>query len=222
MSMSSSSLQLYDTYLPHLEIGDHPTKHDVLESDPRKINLLQVHDFAWIKRSNDRWTYAIIAEREDGKICRDQGLIRFVVDGGGSTKVFSRKHWATSIRLVNPPRKPVEELTREMQKETQQQRKPSGDKSRSRSRSKSRSKLTSFLSKPRLPPMNIYKVSPPINQEEQRRNIYKVSPPITQEEQRRMATSYSTLIRTESMHGSSRGIEPWMDRSDPSLGVGVY
>ena len=38
---------------------------------------------------------AIIADRQDN-------TIRFVVDTDGDTKILSKKHWLTSIRLANP------------------------------------------------------------------------------------------------------------------------
>ena len=59
------------------------------------IDLLQVHDFVFIQRScGRRYTYAQIVNRSEDSI-------EFVVDVHGSTKTLSRKHWSSSIRLVN-------------------------------------------------------------------------------------------------------------------------
>lgn len=91
----------YDTFLPHLNIGDVGTSQDMVQAEPSQyeINSLQNHDFAFIKRSDGlSWTYAIIASRTEN-------TIRFVVDTDGSTKYVSRNHWQTHVRLVNAKKK---------------------------------------------------------------------------------------------------------------------
>ena len=94
--LSSASSAGNGTYLHHLDIGDIASLQDMIleEYDPVKIDTLTIHDFAFILRSDCQWTYAIIADRQDDSIC-------FVVDTTGGTKTLSRKHWSTSIRLVN-------------------------------------------------------------------------------------------------------------------------
>ena len=87
------------TFLPHLDIGDVATHQDSItiqeKSDLNEVDSLQIHDFAFILRSDGQsWTYAIIANRQADSIL-------FVVDTEGSTKMLSRKHWSTSVRLVN-------------------------------------------------------------------------------------------------------------------------
>ena len=97
---SISSATSNQTYLPHLDLGAVGTSQDmIIDSDSQPIaleemNSLRIHDFAFILRSDGRWTYAIIAERQEN-------TIRFVVDNHGDTKTLSRKYWLTSIRLVN-------------------------------------------------------------------------------------------------------------------------
>mmetsp|Transcript_8977 Transcript_8977/g.15606 ORF Transcript_8977/g.15606 Transcript_8977/m.15606 type:complete len:532 (+) Transcript_8977:66-1661(+) len=90
------------TYLPHLELGDTGSPQDMIvesgdEMDRLRLHDLRLHDFAFIQRSDGRWTYAIIADR-------GYEMMRFVVDADGNTKAFSKRRWSSSIRLVNPDR----------------------------------------------------------------------------------------------------------------------
>lgn len=90
----------HDTYLHHLDIGDIGTPQDMLqekESDMDKIDALQVHDFAFVLRSDGQWTYAIIADKQDYHLL-------FVVDTTGSTKYVLMRYWSDCIRLVNRDR----------------------------------------------------------------------------------------------------------------------
>ena len=60
---------------------------------------LNALDFAFVLRSNDSWTYAIVAEKSFHK---DLGLvIRFVLDKNGTTKTIRRKYWGKGVRPVN-------------------------------------------------------------------------------------------------------------------------
>ena len=106
------------TYLPHLKLGDIGSPQDMLQvkhhgtslassSDCdddedenikfiRAMDLLQLHDFAFVRRSDGvSWTYAIVADRRPDSIL-------FVTDTEGSTKVVSKKRWRDSILFVNP------------------------------------------------------------------------------------------------------------------------
>mmetsp|Transcript_32726 Transcript_32726/g.60340 ORF Transcript_32726/g.60340 Transcript_32726/m.60340 type:complete len:281 (-) Transcript_32726:181-1023(-) len=88
------------TYLRHLDIGDVVKRVDMVRegSDQLEIGSLQIHDFAFILRSDGQWTYAIIADR-------NEDVIRFVADTRGSHKALTRRNWATHIRLVNVNKK---------------------------------------------------------------------------------------------------------------------
>ncbi len=111
------------TYLPHLKLGDRGSPQDMLhvkhdgtslapssdcdDDDDENIkftkamDLMQVHDFAFVRRSDGvSWTYAIVADRRHDSIL-------FVVDTEGSTKVLSKRLWRDSISFVNPERDPV-------------------------------------------------------------------------------------------------------------------
>ena len=89
------SLPANGTYLAHLNVGDVGCHRDMMEdADEDEIDSLQVHDFAFIKRSDQRRTYALVALRPPDRIL-------FLVDGEGSTKMLSRRHWFSCVRLVN-------------------------------------------------------------------------------------------------------------------------
>lgn len=61
---------------------------------PAFDSLLKMHDFTFVLRSNGRWAYAIVTEKDEEEIV-------FVVEGDGWTKTLARKHWAALIRLVD-------------------------------------------------------------------------------------------------------------------------
>lgn len=100
---SSSRKGCNVTLLPRLVLGDTCTSPQemLIESNRacalEKVNSLQKHDFAFVLRKDGRWTFAIIADR-------DEDSIRFVVDFRGSTKTLSRNRWSSRIRLVNNQR----------------------------------------------------------------------------------------------------------------------
>ena len=87
------------THVRTLDLGDVGTPPYMLPSDSGHsldtIDLLQTHDFAFVLRSDGRWTYAILADR------RKRSLL-FVVNTEGDRKKLRQKDWATSVRLVNP------------------------------------------------------------------------------------------------------------------------
>lgn len=64
----------------------------------QNASTLNAFDFAFVLRSNDTWTYAIIAEKCFHK---DLGLVlRFVLDKKGTTKTIRRKYWEKGVRPV--------------------------------------------------------------------------------------------------------------------------
>ena len=69
------------------------------------VSTLSKHDFAWVKRSNGRYSYAILAYRtsstdNDGNN-KGEGMA-FVMDEAGSTKMIRKKYWCEYVRLVRP------------------------------------------------------------------------------------------------------------------------
>ena len=73
------------------------SRHDMKEEDPDKamkgISRLKKLDFAFVRRSNEQWTYSIISDRTDD-------CIRFVVDEVGRTKRIGRDDWLKNIRRI--------------------------------------------------------------------------------------------------------------------------
>jgi len=77
-----------------------------IESNPRSaklvVSLLNTYDAAWVKRSDGRWCYAILAEKifHDADGDSHHGKLRFVVDGDGSAKTMSCHRWGENVRMV--------------------------------------------------------------------------------------------------------------------------
>ena len=80
-------------------------KHMIIENCPQaateKVSQLKKYDFAFIKRSDGSWTYAILAYRSEEDEC-----MMFVMDERGSTKVFTKKQWAKWVCCVAADEKP--------------------------------------------------------------------------------------------------------------------
>lgn len=77
----------------------HMKIEDTRQSAFDEVSKLKTYDFAFVKRSDESWTYAICAARfqEDGKEC-----MLFVLNKGGATKHLNMQQWADSIRVVAP------------------------------------------------------------------------------------------------------------------------
>lgn len=114
----------YNGYRDDYYLGDLITSasHMVIESTPERaiqaVDVLQTHDFAWIKRSNGLYTYAILAYRSSSSpspSCastngssatnsddsEDEEYMYFVLNDCGATKMVHKKHWSNFIRLVH-------------------------------------------------------------------------------------------------------------------------
>jgi len=65
----------------------------------QQISTLLKHDFAFIKRSNGLYSYAILAYRSNNDKKGDS--LTFVMDDKGCTKMIRKKYWCEYIRLVN-------------------------------------------------------------------------------------------------------------------------
>lgn len=101
-------------------LGDTVTSatHMVIESTTERaiqaVDILQTHHFAWVKRSNGLFTYAILAYRSCSPLPKMGGItsnddnddgengeyMYFVLNDSGSTKMVHKKHWSKCIRLV--------------------------------------------------------------------------------------------------------------------------
>lgn len=94
------------TSLAHLdyELGDQVREvhHMVIPKTAtealQNASMLNVFDFAFVLRSNNTWTYAIVAEKS---FHNDLGLVlRFVLDKKGTHKTLRRKYWEKGVRPV--------------------------------------------------------------------------------------------------------------------------
>ena len=103
--------------LPEYILGQEGKPIDMIEESSRMsaqlavASLLRQFDAAFIRRSDGKWTYAILAEKimgkedpgEDGRRGLGSSKLRFVVDVNGSTKNFLVKKWGVCVRLVRDP-----------------------------------------------------------------------------------------------------------------------
>jgi hypothetical protein len=58
-----------------------------------KVSTLKNYDFAFIKRTDGLWTYAILAYRTEESMM-------FVMNETGSTKIIKKRQWAEYVRCV--------------------------------------------------------------------------------------------------------------------------
>lgn len=76
--------------------------HMVIESSRQeaadRISEFKPYDFAFIKRTNDSWTYAILAYRSAND--SQEECMVFVMSLGASTKTIKKGKWAELIRCV--------------------------------------------------------------------------------------------------------------------------
>jgi len=83
--------------------------HVIVESNPEKameaVNSLSKHDFAFVKRSDGLFSYAILGFRSDeGATTQSPShndSMTFVLSGTGCTKMLKRCQWVEFVRLVN-------------------------------------------------------------------------------------------------------------------------
>ena len=66
----------------------------------QQVSTLMKYDFAFIKRSNGLYSYAILAYRTTHDNDKGESLT-FVMDDKGCTKMIRKKYWCEYIRLVN-------------------------------------------------------------------------------------------------------------------------
>lgn len=77
--------------------------HMVIEDCPQaaleKVSQLRQYDFAFIKRTDGSWTYAILAHRHKPPN-EDDECMMFVMTEAGSTKIIKKKLWGNFVRCV--------------------------------------------------------------------------------------------------------------------------
>lgn len=89
-SESDRGYTLGDTLRSQSHMVIEPTRERTIQA----VDSLQTSDFAWIKRSDKTYSYAMVLEKRDDSIV-------FLVEASGSTKSFPRHLWSKSfIRSV--------------------------------------------------------------------------------------------------------------------------
>ena len=91
-------------------IGDpvRSLSHMITDPTSQAIGTLQKHDFAFIKRSDGSYSYAILAFRSFEPIKKGTGTeecMTFVTNETGSTKIIRERHWREFVRpasMVEP------------------------------------------------------------------------------------------------------------------------
>ena len=115
----------YNGYRDDYFLGDaiKSSSHMIIESTPerviRAVESLQMHDFAWVKRSDGTYTYAILTHRPSSPTTTDSNEVTskhsdevkcFVVNDAGSTKMIPKSRWHERIRLVHNYTRPRNEV----------------------------------------------------------------------------------------------------------------
>ena len=75
----------------HFQLGDAASPRALPAYRAIEVDSLRKYDYAFILRSDNSWTYAVVADR------LPEGML-FLVDARGSTKVLKRQHWSSRIR----------------------------------------------------------------------------------------------------------------------------
>ena len=85
-------------------LGDSPRCHShmIVETCPKsaieRVSRLNRHDFAFVKRSNGSWSYAILADRHVA--INNEEHMMFVLNGMGYTKIVERSQWGKCVSCV--------------------------------------------------------------------------------------------------------------------------
>ncbi len=88
-------------HLPTYKLGDEGKPNHLNESTSREAaaveaKSLTVGDAAFIKRSDLKWTYAVVTEKSEG----DSVVLRFEVDKDRNCKSFPEAQWGKYIRII--------------------------------------------------------------------------------------------------------------------------
>jgi len=85
----------------------HMTIEPTSEQAIRAVTLLKTHDFAFVKRSDGSYSFAILAYRstrplKGAKDTSDtEECMNFVMSDNGATKTVRERHWSEFVRLVS-------------------------------------------------------------------------------------------------------------------------
>mmetsp|Transcript_11892 Transcript_11892/g.21985 ORF Transcript_11892/g.21985 Transcript_11892/m.21985 type:complete len:748 (-) Transcript_11892:263-2506(-) len=102
----SSTTARPPVHLPTYLLGDegkpnHFTATTSRESAATEAKSLSVGDAAFIKRSDLKWTYAVVTEKvEEAALGSAPTILRFEVDKDGNRKSFPEAQWGKYIRVI--------------------------------------------------------------------------------------------------------------------------
>jgi hypothetical protein len=92
--MSKSNAQQPKTY----SLGDFGNAEDMTELNVTEAKLLSVGDFAFVRRSDGRYSYSVIVEAPKASTGKEP-FIKFRLDQKGFTKTIPMTFWAANIKL---------------------------------------------------------------------------------------------------------------------------
>ena len=112
---SSAQEPPFDGFRKDYKLGEtlRSPSHMIVESTPqiatRAVGTLKKHDFAFVKRSDGSYSYAIVAYRSmepiKGSSSKDppveEECIAFIINDTGSTKTIRRRHWSDLVRRAS-------------------------------------------------------------------------------------------------------------------------
>ena len=79
----------------------------ILESTPGRaleaVRSLNLHDFAFVRRSDGSFSYAMVVHRGRDSKRTDEECLAFAISGGGSLKIVRQKSWGDVVRRVREP-----------------------------------------------------------------------------------------------------------------------
>lgn len=93
----------------------HVILEPISERSLQAVNLLRQHDFAFVKRSDGSYSYAILAYRSfepikgganKNSVITEEECMTFVVNDIGNTKMICRRYWSEYVRLPYVARRP--------------------------------------------------------------------------------------------------------------------
>lgn len=96
--MSKSNAQEPKTY----SLGDFGNAEDMTELNVTEAKLLSVGDFAFVRRSDGRYSYSVIVEAPKASTGKEP-FIKFRLDQKGFTKTIPMTFWAANIKLLKTP-----------------------------------------------------------------------------------------------------------------------
>ena len=96
VSAATAMLRRESCLLPGYSAGEEGNKEDMTCATTEDLLMLSVGDCSFIRRSDQTWSYAIVADRS-------VAYISFTMNSRGSTKTVPLKQWSSHIKLPARP-----------------------------------------------------------------------------------------------------------------------